>query len=150
MQPYVGIKSQIRVRRCSFHGGLISGTEAGDRRTLGASAPLLSRHCGTKPPRNTRSVSRVLAPRCVHRMQTLDWQTTRGSAPDCERPDWLKRLGFRGKMAIGCSSIHRGALTHPNQNCDLVLLLPQSHAGTHRQEANRRERLLNRQDGWPR
>ena len=122
-------KRQIRVRRCSLHGGLVSGTEAGDQRTRGASAPLLSRHCGKKPLRNTRSVSRVLAPRFVRRMQTRDWQTTPGSAHACERPDWLKRLGFRDKMANVCSSTHRGALTHPNQNDDLVLL-PQSRGDT--------------------
>ena len=42
---------------------LVVGTEAGDQRTLGASAQLLSRHCGTKLLRNTRNVSEVLVRR---------------------------------------------------------------------------------------
>ena len=149
-QPYSFCTTpNIRVRRCSFRGDLISGTEAGDQRILGASEPLLSKHCRTKPKRNTRNVSRVLAPRYVRRMQTRDWQTTPGSVHDCDRPGWQKRLGFRGKVVSACSSIHLGAQIHPNQN-DALFLLPQSHVVTHRQEADRRERLLNRQDGWQR
>ena len=77
------------------------------------------------------------------------------SVHDCERPDWLKRLGFRREVASVCSSIHLGALAHPNHNNGLVLLPRQGDLAplapilvvTNRQTT---DWLPPRQDDWPR